>query len=307
MNVTFRQLQLFRALVSTGSISGAAKAANVTQPTASVHLRDLSEAVGLPLYEVIGRKVFLTEAGRELAKAARGVQVEWDSFEQNIQTMRGGESGLLKVSMVNTAQYFAPRLLGSFCASRPGVDVSMVLLNRDGVIDRLRQNNDDLYIMSRPPVDLALSATAFMPNPLVVVAPANHRLAKQSAVLLSELGDVRFITRERGSGTRLAADDYFRQRGFDPAVRFELGSNEAILEAVAGGMGIAIVSAHSIRKGAHPGLVTLPLEGFPLQSSWQIVHPSGRRLSPLAAAFKAHLISAAKEIVGSKEIVGLVA
>ncbi|MEY3449630.1 MAG: HTH-type transcriptional activator CmpR, partial [Verrucomicrobiota bacterium] len=102
------------------------------------------------------------------------------------------------------------------------------------------------------------------------------------------------------------ADDYFRQRGFDPSVRFELGSNEAILEAVAGGMGIAIVSAHAMRKGAHPGLVTLPLEGFPLQSSWQIVHPSGRRLSPLAAAFKAHLIAAAKEIVGSKEIVGLV-
>ena len=135
MNVTFRQLQLFRALVSTGSISGAAKEANVTQPTASVHLRDLSEAVGLPLYEVIGRKVFLTEAGRELAKASRGVQVEWDSFEQNIQALRGGESGLLKISMVNTAQYFAPRLLGSFCASRPGIDVSMVLLNRDGVID----------------------------------------------------------------------------------------------------------------------------------------------------------------------------
>ena len=225
MNVTFRQLQLFRALVSTGSISGAAKEANVTQPTASVHLRDLSEAVGLPLYEVIGRKVFLTEAGRELAKAARGVQVEWDSFEQNIQTMRGGESGLLKVSMVNTAQYFAPRLLGSFCASRPGVDVSMVLLNRDGVIERLRQNNDDLYIMSRPPTDLALSATAFMPNPLVVVAPSGHRLAKQPAVLLQDLGDIRFITRERGSGTRLAADDYFRQRGFDPSVRFELGSN----------------------------------------------------------------------------------
>ena len=183
----------------------------------------------------------------------------------------------------------------------------MVLLNRDGVIDRLRENADDLYIMSRPPADLALSATAFMPNPLVVVAPANHPLAGRSAVLLKDLGEVRFITRERGSGTRLAADDYFRQRGFDPAVRFELGSNEAILEAVAGGMGIAIVSAHAIRKGAHPGLVTLPVEGFPLQSSWQIVHPSGRRLSPLAAAFKAHLIAASKEIVGAKEIVGLVA
>ena len=292
MNVTFRQLQLFRSLVSTGSISGAAKEANIAQPTASVHLRDLSEAVGMPLYEVIGRKVFLTQAGRELAKAARGVQVEWEAFEQNIQALQGCERGLLKVAMVNAAQYFVPRLLGAFCATRPQVEVSIALLNRDGIVERLRQNEDDLFIMSRPPQDLSLSATAFMSNPLVVIAPRDHELTRRANLTVEDLRAFRFITRERGSGTRLAADDFFRERNFQPKVRLELGSNEAIMEAVAGGMGLSIVSAHAMHNSGCRGLVTLTVVGFPLQSTWQIVHPAGRRLSPLATAFRDHLIHA---------------
>jgi len=293
MNVTFRQLEIFRALVATGSISAAAKDANVTQPTASVHLRDLTEAVGMPLYEVIGRKVYLTEVGKELAKAAQGVRSEWLTFEQSVQGIKGAESGLLRVGMVNTAQYFAPRMLGSFCAARPKVEVAMALLNRDGVIERLRANQDDLYIMSRPPENLALTCQPFMPNPLVVVAPRGHALAKRGKLRPEDLAADRFIARETGSGTRLAVDDFFRPLKNVPAVRFELGSNEAILEAVAGGMGLAIVSAHALRASARTDIITLEVEGFPLQSSWQIVHPSGRRLSPLAAAFRDHLIAQA--------------
>jgi DNA-binding transcriptional LysR family regulator len=293
MNVTFRQLEIFRALVATGSISAAAKDANVTQPTASVHLRDLTEAVGMPLYEVIGRKVYLTEVGKELAKAAQGVRSEWLNFEQSVQGIKGAESGLLRVGMVNTAQYFAPRMLGSFCAARPNVEVAMALLNRDGVIDRLRANQDDLYIMSRPPENLALTCQPFMPNPLVVVAPRGHALAKRGKLSAEELAKDRFIARETGSGTRLAVDEFFRRLKNVPEVRFELGSNEAILEAVAGGMGLAIVSAHALKATARTDLITLEVEGFPLQSSWQIVHPSGRRLSPLAAAFRDHLLAQA--------------
>ncbi len=293
MNVTFRQLELFRALVSTGSISAAAKEANVTQPTASVHLRDLSEAVGMPLYEVIGRKVYLTDVGKELAKAAQGVRSEWLAFEQTVQGIKGAESGLLRVAMVNTAQYFAPRLLGAFCAARPKVEVAMALLNRDGIVERLRSNQDDLYIMSRPPENLALTCQAFMPNPLVVIAPRGHALAKRGKLRPEDLTADRFIAREIGSGTRLAVEDFFRRRREVPEVRFELGSNEAILEAVAGGMGLAVVSAHALRASARTDLITLDVEGFPLQSSWQIVHPAGRRLSPLAAAFRDHLIAQA--------------
>lgn len=293
MNVTFRQLEIFRALVATGSISAAARDAKVTQPTASVHLRDLTEAVGMPLYEVIGRKVYLTEVGKELAKAAQGVRSEWTAFEQSVQALQGGESGLLRVAMVNTAQYFAPRLIGSFCASRPKVEVAMALLNRDGVVERMRANQDDLYIMSRPPEGLALTSQVFMPNPLVVVAPRGHALAKRGRLSVDDLLTERFIAREPGSGTRLAVDDFFRRHHRTREIRFELGSNEAILEAVAGGMGLAILSEHALRAGARRDLITLDVEGFPLQSSWQIVHPAGRRLSPLAAAFRDHLVAQA--------------
>jgi DNA-binding transcriptional LysR family regulator len=184
-------------------------------------------------------------------------------------------------------------MLGSFCAARPKVEVAMALLNRDGVIERLRANQDDLYIMSRPPENLALTSEAFMPNPLVVVAPRGHALAKRGKLRPEDLAADRFIARETGSGTRLAVDDFFRRRRQIPEVRFELGSNEAILEAVAGGMGLAVVSAHALRASARTDLITLDVEGFPLQSSWQIVYPTGRRLSPLAAAFRDHLIAQA--------------
>ena len=203
MNVTFRQLEIFRALVATGSISAAARDTKVTQPTASVHLRDLTEAVGMPLYEVIGRKVYLTEVGKELAKAAQGVRSEWTAFEQSVQALQGGESGLLRVAMVNTAQYFAPRLIGTFCASRPKVEVAMALLNRDGVIERMRTNQDDLYIMGQPPEEVDAVAQAFLENPLVMLAPVNHPLANKKKITLRRIAEEPFLSREPGSGTRI--------------------------------------------------------------------------------------------------------
>ena len=290
MNITFRQLDLFRALVATGSISGAARAAGVTQPTASVHLRELAEEIGLPLYEVIGRTVHLTEAGRELATSARAMQAEWEAYGQKVAALKGGERGRLRVAVVSTAKYFVPRLLGGFCAAHPGVDVALEVLNRDGVIARLRENLDDLYIMSRPPHDLALEDRIFLPNPLVLIAAQSHPLAKRRAVELRELSKERFILREEGSGTRLAVDAHFRAHRFRPQVRLVLGSNEAIKEAVAGGLGVAIVSAHALRHAPTRGVVTLDIAGFPIASNWHIVYPSGRRLSPVAKVFEQHLM-----------------
>ena len=296
MDITFRQLRLFRSLVATGSVSGAAREAGVTQPTASIHLRELSEEVGLPLYEVIGRTVHLTEAGRELAAAARATQDEWEAFGQKIAALKGAERGRLRVAVVSTAKYFVPRLLGEFCAAHPGVDVALEVLNRDGVIERLRQNLDDLYIMSRPPADLALEDRVFLPNPLVVIAPAAHPLARRRAIELKALADERFILREPGSGTRLAADDFFRRQRFRPNVRLVLGSNEAIKEAVAGGLGLAVVSSHALRHAPTPGLAVLDVAGFPLASQWHVVYPSGRRLSPVARIFEQHLVKHASEL-----------
>jgi DNA-binding transcriptional LysR family regulator len=290
MDITFRQLQLFRALVSTGSVSGAAREAGVTQPTASIHLRELTEAVGLPLYEVIGRTVHLTEAGQELAATARLMHGEWEAFEQKVAGLKGAERGRLRVAVVSTAKYFVPRLLGEFCTAHPGVDVALEVLNRDGVIDRLRQNLDDLYIMSRPPTDLALEDRVFLPNPLVLIGPKKHPLAKRRRLELRALAAERFLLREEGSGTRLAADAHFRSQRFSPKVRLVLGSNEAIKEAVAGGLGFAVVSTHALRHSPTPGVAVMDVAGFPIPSRWHLVYPSGRRLSPVAKIFEEHLI-----------------
>lgn len=290
MNITFRQLQLFRALVSTGSISGAAREANVTQPTASIHLKELTEEIGLPLYEVIGRTVHLTEAGKELATTARVMQNEWEAFEQKVAGLKGVERGRLRVAVVSTAKYFIPRLLGEFCAAHPGVEIALEILNRDGVIARLRDNLDDLYIMSRPPEDLALEDRVFLPNPLVIIAPKGHPLALKKGLELKSLAHERFIMREEGSGTRLATDAHFKAQRFTPKVRLVLGSNEAIKEAVAGGLGLAIVSIHALRHAPTPGVVELDVSSFPIASQWHVVYPNGRRLSPVARVFEAHLI-----------------
>ena len=204
MNITFRQLRLFLALADTGSVSAAARAMHVTQPTASMQLREITSSVGLPVYEVIGRRVHLTEAGRELARAARTIAGEWESFEQNIDAMKGLTRGKLKVAVVSTAKYFVPRLLGAFCASHPEIDISLEVLNRDGVVSRLRDNLDDLYIMSRPPKDMDLAVEVFMPNPLVLITPADHPLHRRRNLELADLREQRFILREPGSGTRMA-------------------------------------------------------------------------------------------------------
>jgi DNA-binding transcriptional LysR family regulator len=291
MNITFRQLRLFLALAETGSVSGAAKLMHVTQPTASMQLKDITESVGLPLYEVVSKKIYLTDMGKELATTARAIAQSWDSFEQNADAVKGLSRGKLKVAVVSTAKYFMPRLVGSFCQKYPEIDVSLEILNRDGVVQRLRDNMDDIYIMSKPPSDLDLSDEAFMPNPIVVVASTMDPLVKRVAVPLNELSKKRFILREKGSGTRMAGDQFFSKKKFRADVRLELGSNEALKESVAGGLGLGLVSKHALHGLVKEhGVGIVDVEGFPLPSAWHIVHPASKKLSPLALAFKQHLL-----------------
>jgi len=296
MNATFRQLRLFLALAEHGSITAAARACHVTQPTVSIQLRELSEAVGLPLYEQIGKKLYLTAAGETLAETARAMVDEWAAFGQRIDAMKGLTRGRVRLAVVSTAKYFVPRLLGSFCSSHPDVDVALEVLNRDGVVARLCDNRDDLYIMSMPPQHMELERHDFLPNPLVVIGPESHPLVQRRQIALTELGDERFILREPGSGTRLSCDSHFSREGFKPRVRLELGSNEAIKQAVAGGMGLAVISRHAL--ALHPAedqLALLDVQGFPLQSQWWTLYPRGKRLSPLAQVLLEHIEHTARE------------
>lgn len=295
MNVTFRQLRLFLALAETGSVSGAARATHVSQPTASMQLRDVSKAVGLPLYEVIARRVRLTDTGQELASSARVIANTWDAFEQKVDATKGLKRGKLKVAVVSTAKYFVPRLLGSFCAIHPEIEIALEVLNRDGVLQRLRENLDDLCIMSMPPADIELADQVLMPNPLVVIAANAHPMAGRKKIELGELSGQRFILRELGSGTRMATNAFFKRQKFKPQLRLELGSNEAIKEAVAGGLGIAVVSRHALYANSIDAAVTvLNVREFPINSQWHVVHRSGKKLSPIAEVFQEHLLTESK-------------
>ena len=291
MNITFRQLRLFLALAEAGSVSAAAKFMHVTQPTASMQLKDITESVGLPLYEVVGKKIYLTDMGKELAATARAVAQSWDAFEQHVDAVKGLSRGKLKVAVVSTAKYFMPRLVGSFCKKYPEIDVSLQIINRDGVVQRLRDNMDDIYIMSKPPSDLDLADEVFMPNPIVVIASTSDPLVKRHSVSLNELSESRFILREKGSGTRMAGDQFFSKKKFRPNIRLELGSNEALKESVAGGLGLGLVSSHALHGHVKEhGVRIIDVEGFPLPSAWHIVHPASKKLSPLALEFKKHVL-----------------
>lgn len=297
MKVTFRQLQVFLALAEHRSITAAARACHTTQPTVSMQLKELSEAVGLPLYEQIGKRLHLTAAGEALVQTAHAMVDEWDRFEQTIEAMKGHTKGRLRVAVASTAKYFIPRILGTFCAQYAEIDIALQVLNRDGVVARLRENADDLYIMSIPPDDLDLEQHAFLPNPLVMIAPAAHPLAGRKGIALHELADAAFILREPGSGTRLACNAHFVERRFNPKIRLELGSNEAIKQAVRGGLGIGVVSRHALpARLEDEDLTALQVEDFPIHSNWWVLYPKGKRLSPIASVFLEHLSRTADEL-----------
>lgn len=295
MNATFRQLRLFLAFAEHMSVTAAARACHVTQPTASMQLRELADGVGMPLYEQVGKRLYLTATGEALAKSARAMMDEWTAFEQQVDGLKGMTRGRLRLSVVSTAKYFVPRLLGRFCEAHPDIDVALEVLNRDGVLKRLHDNLDDLYIMSMPPEDIALERHAFLDNPLEILAAQSHPLAGRQGIALAELAPLRFILREKGSGTRLAGDQHFRRLGFEPDVRMELGSNEAIKQAVAAGLGLGVISRHALApRPEDEHLALLAVDGFPVQASWWTLYPKGKRLSPVASAFLRYLEAAAQ-------------
>lgn len=295
MNVSFKQLKLFLALAETGSVTGAARVMHITQPTASMQLKDLSTAIGLPLFEIIAKKVYLTALGNELAETARRMTVEWEAFEQHVSSIKGYTKGSLKIAVVSTAKYFIPKIIGSFCEKYPEIDISLEVLNRDGIIKRLEQNMDDIYIMSMPPLNIEIEDEIFMPNPLVIIAAKNHPLSNQKNLDLHQLKNERFILRELGSGTRMAANIQFKKKKFTPNIRLELGSNESIKQAVAAGLGIGLVSIHALNDyQGFDDIAILNIEDFPIHSNWHIVRSVGKKLTPIAKIFHDHLLEQAK-------------
>ncbi|MCL6555131.1 MAG: LysR family transcriptional regulator [Burkholderiales bacterium] len=286
MHVTLRQLRTFEAVARLKSFSRAAEELHVTQPTVSKQIRLLHEEVGLPLLEQIGKKVFLTEAGEQLYATCAEWLETWSRFEQTIADLKGIKQGRLRIAAVTTTKYFMPRLLGPFCAQYPGIDIALEVINRDRLLERLARNQDDLYIMGVPPEGLDIECEPFLENPLVVLAPASHPLTKRKRIAFADLANEPFIVRERGSGTRLTVERVFQERNVPLKIKMELGSNEAIKQAVAGGLGLAVLSQSTL--SLDPGrkeITILKVEGFPIKRYWYVVRLRGKQLSVVARTF----------------------
>lgn len=291
MHVTLRQLQIFEAVARHQHMGRAAEQLHLTQPSVSIQMRQLAEAIGLPLFEPVGRRIRLTEVGQELYRTCRELTETWSRFEAACSDYKGVRRGRLRVAMVTTAKYVIPRMLGPFCERYPGIDVEMGLHNRDQVLERLRDNLDELYVMSMPPADESCEVIPFAGNPLVVVAPTGYDYPHRPPLLLGDLAGERFIMREEGSGTRMAVDQHLARQRVCLNVRMTLGSNEAIKQAVAGGMGLSILSRHVLGQlPAAEGLKELAVEQFPLERAWYVLYRKGRPLSLVARTFLAYLL-----------------
>lgn len=291
MNVTLRQLEIFAKVAETGGFTRAAEQLFLTQPAVSQQIRMLGEALGEPVLETVGRKVYLTSAGRSLLETWQQMSQQWRFFEEDLAAQRGLQSGTLRLAAVSTAKYFIPRVLGTFCRKYPGIDVKLEVANRDRIVERIEQNRDDLYIMTRPPESVDLVRRPFLDNPLVAIGPPDHPFASRKRISLAEFARERFLMREPGSGTRIALEAFQSQHGVRFNVRMELGSNEAIKQAVAGGLGVSIVSRHALHRLPYKEdeVALLPVQGLPLHTQWQLVHLNAKRLSGAAQAFLSEL------------------
>ena len=285
LRTTHQQLRAFEAAARLLSVTRAAEELHLSQPTVSIQLRDLAESVGMPLFEQRGRRLHLTQAGEELVETAREVFAAWNRFESRIAELKGVRRGTLRLAAVTTAEYLLPQLLGPFCEAYPGVEVQLAVENRATILQRLEKNLDDLTVMMLPPDDPHLRTLPFMESPLVVIAAQGHRLEGKK-LTLAGLKEERWLLRETGSGGRQIVEAHFAREAFSPRIAMALGSNEAIKHAVAGGLGIAVLSRHALgRDPATQGLVELNVKGFPLPGEFCFVMREGRRLSPAAEAF----------------------
>lgn len=290
-NLTFRQLKVFETVARHLNYTKAAQELHLTQPAVSMQVKQLEEVVGLPLFEQMGRKTFLTEAGHELYRYSRTISAMFAEMDDVFASLKGMGRGRLSVSVATTAAYFAVRLLAEFARAYPQIQVSLDVTNREALLGQLERNERDLVIMGRPPEEMELEAEPFRENPLVVLASPRHPLVGRQAIPLMEVALENFVVREQGSGTRSAIERFFAAHKVQPKTVMELGSNEAIKQAVIAGLGLGIASAHTLELELASGrLAVLDVQGFPILRHWYVVHRKGKRLSPAAQAFRAYVL-----------------
>jgi DNA-binding transcriptional LysR family regulator len=285
-HATIRQLQIFSIAATQLSFARAAEQLHLTHAAISLQIKQLEEVAGIEFFERIGKRVFLTEAGEVMLQYARQILQSLKEADESLSAIKGLKGGRLAVAVTSTAEYFAPALLAAFRKSQPDVRIRLLIDNRDTVGRLLAQNEVDLAIMGRPPADLDAESVAFAPHPLVVIAATDHPLAGRKQVRVEELAAETMIVREVGSGTRSALESFFTEHGVALRVGMEMGSNEAIKQAVVAGLGVALISRHTLGLELSSGrLALLEVEGTPVMRRWHLVRHRNKRLTPALGAF----------------------
>ncbi|MBC8338416.1 MAG: LysR family transcriptional regulator [Alphaproteobacteria bacterium] len=287
MHTTLKQLSSFEAVARLRNFTRAAEELNLSQPAVSMQVKQLENQVQSPLLEQRGRTLELTEIGLLVLDHARAVLDEIDALSAAVDSMKGMKRGKLRLSTVTTVTYFMPTLLRTFCQRHPEVDVIVNVANRQDQLQQIQDNETDIAIMGRPPDDMALTAIPFLKNPLVIVAPREHPLAKKKNIPVERLTGEPFLMREVGSGTRGAMERFFREKGVTITTSIEVSGAEALKQGVQAGLGLALLSRDSVELELTLGrLVELDVKGLPIQRDWYLVHRSKKRLNTPAAAFK---------------------
>lgn len=290
-NATLRQLKVFEAVARRLSFSRAAEELHLTQPAVSTQIRTLEGHIGMPLFEQLGKKVFLTQAGDELLHFCRAIIQQFDEAEDAMAQLKGIAGGKLNVAVISAGDYFFPQLMVAFARQHPGVQLNLTVHNREELLDRMAANRTDLAVMVRPPEGLDTQNDAFAPHPYVIVGAPDHPLAGRGPVAMEELIRQPFVVREPGSDTWFSMQDAFGKHLAGLNVAMEIKSTETIKQAVIAGIGLGFLSAHTIgHELAARSLVVLEVEGFPLMLNWYVVHRREKRLPPVARAFRQFLL-----------------
>jgi len=286
-HTTLRQLQVFEAVARLGSFTRAAEELHLAQPTVSMQLKKLADTVGMPLVEQTGIRIHLTDTGREVYAACHEVFRAMADLEMKVADLKGVKRGRLRLGVITSAKYLAPHLLGHFGRLHPGIDFSLKVTNREHLLERIANHEDDLYILGQPPPGLEVEAHPLVPNPLVVMAGRDHPLTGVPNISLKRLVEEPFILRESGSGTRDAVFRRLEEQGMPaPVVRMELSSNESIKQAIVAGLGITVLSLHSLAlEGTNGPIAVLDVKGFPIQRHWYLAHSRGHKPSVVAQTF----------------------
>ncbi|HKJ32246.1 MAG TPA: LysR family transcriptional regulator [Balneolales bacterium] len=286
MDFTLHQLYVFGMVARFKSITRAANELHMTQPAVSIQVKKLQNSIDIPLIEIIGRKLYLTEAGEYLYELYKTVYNELEAFDAQISQLKGGLKGSLTITAASTAKYFLPYLLGEFQKRYPKVEIFLKVTNHYEVLNHLENNEYNLAILTQIPDDETLVAIPFMENPLLMCAPYDHPLANKKNLNIEDLKDDAFIYREFGSGTRMVMEAYLKKHNIHVKPTMELGTNEAIKQAIMAGIGISLISELSLQnESTLKRIRILDVKDLPIMTHWHILYRNDKKVTPVSQNF----------------------